>query len=622
MSKKYPKLIKVAGMAQMGKTSIAIYFIQQELQKDRYCPDGKSLHFVFTQNTFMNQSQFKDRLIEPVLAQNIISYSSQIKMNKTDDTFIKSIKTFMELENFLLKKELPQVVVTLSNKKRFTDILNIIKSCQKIHGCPYKRIYVYFDEIHVYLNQIMFFLEETDNIDIVNNIYGLSATLNSLDDLGNFVILPNQIQPDLNKYFFLSHMCKYNIEDQTESDFHIFEASHIHINTGDLPDSSEKSNCLEHATSVLENFPNYFFSYNNRTFIPTEVNTESHFQIKDIIFRMASQTHRLFDPVVIILNGSCKKIFFRKDFEIIEQEIYISDETDATEFSRILPSTLEKHDLLGKPYFITGHICVSIGITLCSPELGPFTGSILYHSENESSEKIYQMAGRTAGNMKHWEKSKDTKTLLFCSEKCYETIQEEEENVFRNYIQTAGGTCNFPQIEIDPTWDQNYIKKMQSGQLCLLPSVNENFMSNESSNNGDETNMEEEEPVIQTIKVKRTWLEYAITEEEESLNTIIRNLFYRQNSLTRGTIRRSCLRTSLQSSDSGTPSRSSLQRSRRVVTIFKPPVLKVKTYKSKKFRNLGSMEILEMKLGLNAKNKYVKVRVESENKFIGYWKKK
>ena len=419
-------------------------------------------------------------------------------------------------------------------------------------------------------------------------------------------------------------MCKYNIEDQKKSGIPIFESSHIHINTDELPDSSEKSNCLEHATSVLENFPNYFFSYNNRTFIPTEVNTESHFQIKDLIFRMTSQTHRLFDPVVIILNGSCKKIFFRKDFEILEKDIYISDDTDAAEFSKVLPSTLEKHGLLGKPYFITGHICVSIGITLCSPELGPFTGSILYHSENDSSEKIYQLAGRTAGNMKHWEKSKDTKTLLFCSEKCYDNIKEEEANVFGKYIQTAGGTCMFPQIEIDPTWDQKYIKKMQSGQLCLLASVND--ISNESSNNGDETNMEEDEPVIQTIKVKRTWLEYAITEEEESLNTIIRNLFYRQSSLTRGTIRRSSQRTSprtsLQSSDSGTSSRSSLQRSRRVVTIFRPPALKVKTYKSKKFRNLGSLEIVQMKLGLNAQNKYIKVRVESENKFIGYWKKR
>ena len=120
--------------AQNGKTKVCIDMINDEIAADEY--NGRSIHFVFTQNTSANQEQFFKRLP----TEKTITFGTKI-LNTQHARNVDELKgkTMFSTNN-------PQIIVMCAHSKRFEDIQNILKVLTLEDNEKCKRIFIYIDE--------------------------------------------------------------------------------------------------------------------------------------------------------------------------------------------------------------------------------------------------------------------------------------------------------------------------------------------------------------------------------------------------------------------------------------------------------------------------------------------
>jgi hypothetical protein len=394
------KLKYIVTPAQFGKTGIAMQMIENEIKRDP--SDGKSIHFVFTQNTHLNQNQFLSRLTQSIDQEKLVSLGSKI-------TNIKHhYKKTCEILYKIFLGEIPDVIVVCSNHVRYRDIYGLICNLQNLKH-EY-RSFVYFDELHKIFDSIKSFLFELDQLKNIVSILGMTATPEKICGFGTLLDLSKTDPIILPKSEYY-----YNLE-----------IDHMHVEP-----NLRYTSATCYAISVLEKYSTEFFTTNKRTFIPSEFSTECHMTVKHKIME------KCINSVVCVINGSVKKIYFQENGT--EKSIDIDTESgrECIEFSDKLTFILNIHCLIGRPIFITGYICLSLGITLCNKSLGPFTASIVSHLHLYKEGKyddLYQLAARTAGNMKHWTTfNAQQKTKIFCPRVVYETIVEKERQSILDY---------------------------------------------------------------------------------------------------------------------------------------------------------------------------------------------
>lgn len=394
------KLSYIVTPAQFGKTGIAMQIIENEIKRD--LTDGKSIHFVFTQNTHLNQNQFLSRLTQSVDPNKLVSLGSKI-------TNIKHhYKKTCEILYKIFLGDIPDVIVVCSNHVRYRDIYGLICNLQNLK--QEYRCFVYFDEVHKIFDSIKSFLTELDQLKNIVGILGMTATPEKIRGFGNLLDLSTceTIKLPKSEYY-------YNLEKD-----------HQHVEP-----NLRYTSATCYAISVLEKYPTEFFTPDKRTFIPSEFSTECHMTVKHKIME------KYINSVVCVINGCVKRIYFQEDGNEKSIDIDLETSRECAEFSEKLAFVLNSYRLVARPIFITGYICLSLGITLCHKSLGPFTASIVSHLHLYKEGKyddLYQLAARTAGNMKHWATfSRQQKTKIFCPRVVYETIVEKEKESIADY---------------------------------------------------------------------------------------------------------------------------------------------------------------------------------------------
>jgi hypothetical protein len=432
---KFKKLNFIVGPAQFGKTGITIQYINRMIEREK--ETGKeSLHFVFTQNTFLNQNQFLNRLTKSIKPECLMSLGSKITNIK------RHAKKASDILFEIVRDKSVKVVVVCSNYVRYRDIQDLVVSLEKFSNA--KSIFVYFDEVHKIFDSIQSFLCGFENIASVVQIVGLTATPMRIISRGELMDLSGFALPPMESYYS-------------------FEKDHLHVEP-----FIKYTTSMEYAVSVLEKYPESFFTNGCRTFIPSQFATECHLMLKTRILQMCPQA------VIFVLNGTIKCLYFMDegDGAEVKEEKLEQDKCmqckDHVELSEKIPHFLEKYSLQQRPLFITGFVCVSVGITLCSEKLGPFTSSIISHvnlQKDEKFEDIYQLAARTAGNMKKWSTYKrGSRTVVYCPCDIYEIIKNSEKYAHDTY-KIATKMCPAPEDAHAPNLDmkESIVRKRSRG---------------------------------------------------------------------------------------------------------------------------------------------------------------
>lgn len=386
------KFILCVLKTQIGKTFTAIGRINNELDQDAEL--GKSIHLVFTMNTLLNGKQFSKRL-----------ESIEIKYGKGSVVILaskyvgdyKHVSKREELQGLILnKKTCPRVVVMCSNNTRYADGLEIMQVLED-NKTNIKRAFVYYDELHQYINkEVRKQIEEIHNFNITTAIYALTATPDKIwQATGFWSLLKLHYFDDYNdeNYIGFADM-KFNTMDN------YFSLPYIKPHPFDY--SLKAFQAVGFAHHVLEQHPT-ILANGSRVFIPGHLKRTSHLEIRDLVLKTNWQS------VVIVLNGEIKKLYFKtKEHETMDA-ITITCEDE--ELSNIVYDILTKRKLIKRPIIYTGFICIGMGQTLVNEKIGNFTSAILGHLDLNNDE-IYQLFGRITGRMRNWKTY--SKTNVYC----------------------------------------------------------------------------------------------------------------------------------------------------------------------------------------------------------------
>lgn len=373
---------------QIGKTFTTINRIKTELEQD--CDFGKSVHMVYTMNTLLNNKQFAKRLevIEDTYGKGSVCVFASSGKGKY--TYVRDM---MALLGHVVCGNC-RVVVMCSNKIRFTDGIQFIKRLNQ--QTIVKRLFMYYDELHKYINeQVRLQIEDIHILDIVKGIIGMSAT-------------PDNI---MKKTGFWSRIKLIDLEDFDDSNYSgcgdvqfnciddFFTIPYVRPRGGYVGLEQETISFIQH---VLTLHPT-ILADNTRSFIPAHVRRNGHELVRDIVLTFNERA------VVVILNGKGKILQFKDDTGNIKTIPLISDDDEICE---VISRVIIRNNLQYRALVITGFLCVGMGQTLTHSSLGSFTSAIFGHMDLPSDD-IYQLFGRVTGRMKNWG-DKYVQTQVYC----------------------------------------------------------------------------------------------------------------------------------------------------------------------------------------------------------------
>ena len=381
MDYKSNKFILCVLPTQYGKTFTVISKIDTEINQDNN--KGRSIHIIYTMNTLFNNKQFAKRLetIE-------IKYGKQsvcVFSSKYNGTYTH-IKKDTELKGLCLDiKTCPRVIVMCSNTNRFKDGTNFLDVLNR-NETNIKRVYVYYDELHKYINTLLRKqIEKIHKYDIVFGIMALSATPSKIFDEKKFNM----------KHNFWSEIKLITLDNFYDTNYVGYRD--IHFNCIELKNITRKkeTNIINYVEHILNMYPN-ILQNNTLTFIPGHIKVDTHKHVRDLVIKTNKKT------VIITINGIIKNIEYNnKIFNLNTNE----------DICEQISSFLITNNLQKKPIVITGFLCVSLGQTLTHRNIGSFTSAIISHLDL-TNDDVYQLFGRITGRMKDWTTYRQTQ--VYC----------------------------------------------------------------------------------------------------------------------------------------------------------------------------------------------------------------
>ena len=411
---------------QMGKTFITINKI---LEKIKYDPsEGRSVHFVLTMNTLLNNKQFANRLsdIKEEHGENAVAIFASTY--KGDLTHIDSLCKLINFSKDPVK--MPKIIVACSNYRRFDDCFKYMEFLNN-NKTAISRGFVYFDELHKYIKSkkadIRGNIEKMDKYDIVHGIMAMTATPD---------ILWNKSNEDKEDYW--SKITVVNIAEYNENNYfgwEDMEFKHTKFNLSD--DVDEENTCesklcyselynIKYAETIIHSYPE-ILDDGSRTFIPATRKRITHNIIRNIVMAANPKC------VVVTLNGVEKNIRYLNDEgKLVTIDLVIK----SGELGDLIAGHLHENMIFAKPLVITGYLCVGMGQTLVSKDLGTFTTAILGYSKI-TNDNLYQLFGRITGRIKGWMPN-TIKTQVYCS-KINSTICKKMEECAKNIVAKHNG---------------------------------------------------------------------------------------------------------------------------------------------------------------------------------------
>lgn len=387
------KFILCVLLTQFGKTFTAIERITTEIKQDHEF--GRSIHFVFTMNTLLNNAQFAKRLkiIEEMYGKgSICIFASRYNGPYTH------VKDRLQLQGLCSDiSTCPRVVVMCSNARRYEDGVEFLKVINK-NKINIHRAFAYYDELHKYINDLVRSqIEEIHSLEIVHGIIALTATPDKILKKTGFWSKLRLIYLD---NFNDSNYAGYkDMKFNTIDDF--FDDQYIRPSPFDFDELDKQTiGFIQH---VLEKHP-HIIQENTKTFIPGHIRRIGHNIIRNIVFDKNNKA------VVIVINGVEKVIHYIDDCLGIPKKISLISEDE--ELSETISRLIIKNGLESRPIVITGFLCVGMGQTLTHKLLGSFTSAIFGHMDLTNDE-ISQLVGRVTGRMKNWG-DKYVETQIYC----------------------------------------------------------------------------------------------------------------------------------------------------------------------------------------------------------------
>jgi len=371
---------------QSGKTFTAISKISLEIAQDIEL--GRSIHFMNTMNTLLNNKQVAKRLDA---IERTYGIGSVCVLSSQYDGKYRHVKSRAELQGICFDETTcPRVVVMCSNKRRYDDGVEFLKVIDR-NKSNIERAFVYFDELHKYLTPLLRSqIEEIHELEIVKRITALTATPDKIFQEGFW----SKIR--------LVHLDNFSELNYAGAGDMIFNCIDDYF-TGHVPRVEERQ-LIGFIDMVLEKHD--ILRPGTYSFIPAYSRRASHESVRKLIFEKNEEA------VVIVINGEEKTLQYKsgniKTIPLIGKKL---GENLDEEVCETIARLLVKHNLQGRPVVVTGFLCVGMGQTLTHPDIGPFTSAIIGHVDL-SNDEIYQLFGRTTGRMKDWEKY--VQTNIYC----------------------------------------------------------------------------------------------------------------------------------------------------------------------------------------------------------------
>jgi hypothetical protein len=376
---------------QEGKTFTTINKISTEIERDD--DEGRSIHFVFTMNTLLNNRQFAKRLT--VIEETYGKGSIAVFASKYEGKYTH-VKNLNELKGICFDEDTcPRVIAMCSNSVRYEDAVEFIKCLDKNRSCI-SRVFCYYDELHKYINDTLRReIEEIDTYEIVKGIIGLSASPDPIFQKSGYWARIRLIQLDHfdDKNYIGYKDIRFNIIDDIIPTPYVRPSKKNDCEAYDFQTLDFVEQCLDRNPSILAN--------TSRVFIPAHIRRQGHFQMRNLIFRKNPEA------VVVVLNGIEKALNYKINDSMKTVPIASNDD----EACDIIAEIIQTHQLENRPLVITGFLCIGMGQTLVNEYLGSFTHSIISHVDL-SNDEIYQLFGRLTGRMKAWAKYRQTE--LYC----------------------------------------------------------------------------------------------------------------------------------------------------------------------------------------------------------------
>lgn len=387
---------------QFGKTFLTISKIQQQMS-------DTSIHFIYTMNTLNNNKQYANRLnaLSEMYGQNSIV----VFACKNNGHPYRHVSTSQELE-FLLNKsdfdERPKIVVMCSNSYKFNDIMDADGVIQELdkkindRTSYYDAIYPIFDELHKYINDgnTRKIIQNTASLHSVKEIIATSATPGKIwiakeDSLWHDFVTVNLSEMNEQDY------C--GVRDQTwciiDEVFNMKEYKKPSVFEHDR----KYEDVIKFIKHVFENCSD-ILNDESYWFIPGSHIRKSHNEIQRLCLEKNPKT------VIFVFNGERKEMVFKNASGIITN-ISLEEPNDIGELPALMYSMLDKYCLLSRPRVITGHVCISMGQTLCNEAIGNFTHAIISGLDLDNDE-VYQLVGRIFTRCKSW--STYNATEIYC----------------------------------------------------------------------------------------------------------------------------------------------------------------------------------------------------------------
>jgi len=363
--KNYSKLKLLNRPCQNGKTSFMINNILNNFEKF-----PNKLCIVFSQNTIGNTIQLGSRITSNLENKKVVYFNSSPKEKN-------HVNNLLELRGLTVDEDdCPSVILCCSNFKRFDDIKKFIEFVDKHPIHHISNIELYFDEIHMYKNQIIPLLEMESPI--ISQITGMTATPQRILD-----------------FYSKKNIKDINIVPENYYDKEVYYGCEdaIWISPPVTDEIMNDKFKVKYAEMVLHKYKSNF-KEGSLTIVPVDIRCVAHRLMRDIIFDWDRES------VVILINGKEKTITYYDLTRKISEDIYNQDNS-VLEISKAICKFILEKNIEKRKIFLTGHNCIKIGQTFLDFMLDfPPPTQIIHPLVFKNGDETYQAVGRGLGNFK------------------------------------------------------------------------------------------------------------------------------------------------------------------------------------------------------------------------------
>lgn len=264
-------------------------------------------------------------------------------------------------------------LVCCANKTRFDAIENLLDQLEADEQFL-KNIYIWMDEGDAYIG---LWKRKKNEWSKLKSVVIISATQDAcLKEFGEIRLLPYK------------------------ETFQIIYQNSTHC---DFIECNIKGDAIKYVSSVLSVTT---LLPGMRLFVPGDKKRSSHYEICDMLLKQ--------NAVVCVLNGENKCIYFPQKFK---NPIHLS----GGEIGKKIACLYNELEMYEYPFAITGHDCISRGITFQTSDFF-FTHAII--SQIHDNVKAYQMTSRMFGNILQYE---HTRPIIVTTEKMITSVKKSEE---------------------------------------------------------------------------------------------------------------------------------------------------------------------------------------------------